>query len=416
MIETAGPLLPADATFDGAFPLLSRRLRAGIVGGGRIARVQAMGARLSNYWEVTAGALSSDPAAARARAAEWYLPEDRAYGSFEAMAEAEVRRPDGIDAVVITTPNDSHYRIARAFLEAGIDVICDKPLTNTLGEALDLVDLAEAKGLVFGVCHAFAAYPMVRQARDMIRAGAVGRINQVHVEYLQDALADPRAAEAKHVQWRLDPAHAGPTSCTGDIGTHAHHLAGFVTGLEMTRLRADLHVCGAPKALDDTVIMTTRFTGDVPGTLVATRVAPGQYCGLRLRVFGDQGGLEWDQEQAELLRHTRLGESPRMLSRGPGGGVGLAAARFTRLSRATAEGWIEAWANLYTEFALAIAARRDGRSLPPDLLAFPTALDGACGVRFIEAAVESHRQDGVWVDCGLRRTGSGHPPVESGKA
>jgi predicted dehydrogenase len=402
MLETAGAaLLPADATFAGALPRLSRRLRAGIVGGGRIARIQAMGARLSDYWEVAAGALSSDPAAARVRAPEWYLPAERAYASFEEMAQAEANRPDGIDAVVITTPNDSHYAVARAFLEAGIDVICDKPLTNTLGEALDLVRLAHDRGLVFGVCHAFAAYPMVRQARAMVRDGALGRINQVHVEYLQDALSDPKAAAAKHVQWRLDPARAGPTSCTGDIGTHAHHIAGFVTGLEMTRLRADLHVCGAPKALDDTVIMTTRFAGDVPGTLLATRVAPGQYCGLRLRIYGDEGGLEWDQEHADLLRYTCLGESSRLLSRGPGGGIGPAAQRLTRLGRATAEGWIEAWANLYSEFALAIAARRDGRSLPPDLLAFPTVLDGARGVRFIEAAVESHRQRGVWVDCSL---------------
>jgi predicted dehydrogenase len=401
MIETAGPLLPPDAVFDGAFPPLARRLRAGIVGGGRIARVQAMAARLSDYWEVAAGALSSDPAAARARAAEWYLADDRAYPSFEAMAEAEARRPDGIDAVVITTPNDSHHAAARAFLEAGLDVICDKPLTHRLDEALDLVRLAADRGLVFGVCHAFAAFPMVRQARAMVREGALGRINQIHVEYFQDALSDPKAAEAKHVQWRLDPARAGPTSCTGDIGTHAHHLAGFVADLEMTQLRADLHVCAAPKDLDDTVIMTTRFAGDVPGTLLATRVAPGQYCGLRLRLYGDEGGLEWDQEQAELLRYTRLGDSPRMLSRGPGAGIGPAAQRFTRLGRATAEGWIEAWANLYTEFSIAIAARRDGRSLPPDLLAFPTALDGARGVRFIEAAVDSHRQGGAWVDCSL---------------
>jgi predicted dehydrogenase len=266
---------------------------------------------------------------------------------------------------------------------------------------LDLVRRAQERGLVFGVSHAFAAYPMVRQARAMVREGAIGRINQIHVEYLQDALSDPKATDAKHVQWRLDPSRAGPTSCTGDIGTHAHHLAQFVSGLEMTALRADLHVCGAPKALDDTVIMTTRFAGDVPGTLLATRVAPGQYCGLRLRIYGDAGGLEWDQEQAEFLRYAPLGEPPRVLSRGPGQGIGPAAQRFTRISRATAEGWIEAWANLYSEFALAIAARRDGRELPPDLLAFPTVVDGARGVRFIEAAVESSRQGGVWVDCGL---------------
>ncbi len=317
------------------------------------------------------------------------------------MAVAEAARPDGIEAVVITTPNDSHYRVARAFLEAGIDVICDKPLTNWLAEAQDLVRLARRQGLVFGVCHAFAAYPMVRQMREMVRQGAVGRINQVHVEYLQDSLCDPAAAEAKHMQWRLDPERSGPTSCTGDIGTHAHHLAGFVSGLEMTRLRADLHVCGAPKALEDTVIMTTRFTGDVPGTLIATKVAAGQYCGLRLRLYGDRGGLEWDHENGEYLRYTPFGEASRLLRRGFGGGALPAAERFTRLGRGNNEGWIEAWANLYTELALAIAARRDGRSLPPGLLAFPTVEDGARGVRFIEAAVESHRQGGAWVDCQL---------------
>jgi predicted dehydrogenase len=278
-------------------------------------------------------------------------------------------------------------------------------LTNTLDEALDLVRLAEARGLVFGVCHAFAAYPMVRQAREMVQSGAVGRINQIHVEYLQDALSDPRATEAKHVQWRLDPSRAGPTSATGDIGTHAHHMASFVSGLEMTRLRAEMHVCGAPKALEDTVIMATRFAGDVPGTLLATRVAPGQYSGLRLRIYGDQGGLEWDQQDAEFLRYTRVGDSSVVLSRGPGGGVGRAAERFTRLARGTAEGWIEAWANLYSEFALAIAARRDRRRLPQGLLAFPTVLDGARGVRFIEAAVESNRLGGAWVDCSLAAGG-----------
>lgn len=395
------PVLLSAPSLDGPFPRQSRRLRAGVVGGGRIAAVQAMGARLSDRWEVVAGALSSRPEEARARAAEWYLPPERAYASDRDMLEAEAGRPDGIDAVVIATPNDSHHAIARRAIDAGIDVICEKPISNTLADALDLVDAVTRSGVVFGVCHAFAAYPMIRQARAMVRAGAIGRINQIHLEYMQDWMSDPAVVAQPHVQWRLDPARAGGTAVTADIGTHAHHMAGFVSGLEMTRLRAELHVLGAPQTLEDTVLMTCRFADTVPGTLIATRVAPGNHSGFRWRMFGDGGGLEWDHERPEHLRFTRYGEPTRTLSRGFGGGIEEEAERLTRLARGNTEGWIEAWANLYTEFAVAIAARRDGREVPPGLLQFASVEDGARGVRFVEAALQSHRGDGAWVDCRL---------------
>lgn len=393
-------ILLSEVTADGPFPKQSRRLRAGIVGGGRIAVIQAMGARLTDRWEIVAGALSSRPDAARARAADWYLAPDRAYATFEEMARAEADRPDGIDAVIVTTPNDSHHAIARAFLDAGIDVICDKPITNSLDDARDLVAAARASGLVFGVCHAFACYPMIRQARAMIRDGAIGRINQVHVEYMQDWMTDPAITAMPHVKWRLDPQKAGATAVTADIGTHAHHMTCFVSGLEMTRLRADMHVLGSPQALEDTVIMGTRY-GDVPGTLIATRVAPGTYAGFRWRLFGDKGGLEWDHEHADFLRYTPFGEPTRILAKGFGSGMGPEGERFVRLARGNAEGWIEAWANLYTELAIAVAARRDGQAVPPGLLQFASVEDGARGVRFVEAAVESHRQEGAWADCRL---------------
>ncbi|MEM7378298.1 MAG: Gfo/Idh/MocA family oxidoreductase, partial [Pseudomonadota bacterium] len=296
MTDTPILLGPLDGT---AFPAQARRLRLGVVGGGRIAQTQAMAARLSNRWEIVAGALSADPDRAVARGRDWHLPADRCYTDFTAMAQSEAARDDGVDAVMITTPNHVHAAAATAFLNAGIDVLCDKPLTNTLEEAASLVALTAQTGRVFAVGYVMSCFAMVRQARELVRAGALGRINQIHVEFLQDWMVPAESHDAPHVQWRLDPAQTGETSCCGDIGTHAAHLAEFVSGLDLTHLRADFHVCGHPKPLEDTVFMTTRFAGEIPGTLIATRLAPGNRGGLRLRVFGSEGGLEWDLEHSE---------------------------------------------------------------------------------------------------------------------
>lgn len=390
-------LLPPDTDFDGPFPRLSRRMRLGVVGGGRVSGLQAMAARLTGRWEVVAGALSSDPAQAAARGAEWFFDPDRAYASFAEMARAEAARRDGVDAVMITTPNHLHHAAARAFLEAGIDVLCDKPLTNSLGEAEELVAMAARTGPVFGVSYAMSCFPMIRQAREITAAGALGRINQIHVEFMQDWMVPDDVAEAPHVKWRLDPRRSGPTSCVGDIGTHAAHLASFVSGLALTDLRAEFHVCGAPKALEDTVFAMTRYRGGVPGTLMATRLAPGNRGGLRLRVFGSEGGIEWDMERAEDLKFNRYGEADRVLRRGHGHGISPTTERLIRTARGFPEGIIEAWANLYTEFALAVAARRDGVRVPDGWLGFPGVADGAEGVRFIEAAVRSNDGGGAWV-------------------
>ena len=394
-------LLPQNLSFEGPFPLLSRKLRIGIVGGGRIAGTQAMAARLSNYWEIVAGALSSDPDKAKSRGKQWYLDEDRCYGSFEEMAAAETRRPDGLDAVMITTPNHVHFEAARTFLDAGIDVLCDKPLTNELSEAENLVAISRETGLVFGVCYVMASFPMVRQARELVRNGTIGKINQIHVEFLQDWMVPDNSGEADHVKWRLDPEKSGATSCTGDIATHAHHMASFVSGLQMTHVRAEMYVCGAPKVLEDTVIMMTRYTGNVPGTLIATRLASGNRGGLRFRVFGSEGGIEWDLEKPEVLKVNRYGEPDGTLSRGQGGGITPGVERFTRTARGFSEGIIEAWANLYTEFAMAVAARRDGVEPPRNWLLYPTVEEGARGVQFVDAAVQSHRLGGDWVEIPL---------------
>lgn len=390
-------LLPRDIDFDGPFPRLTRRLRLGVVGGGKIAGMQATAARLTDRWEIVAGAFSSDPARARAAAGEWFLPESRCYETFEEMAQAEAMRPDGVDAVMITTPNHLHFAAAHAFLEAGIDVLCDKPLTNEVAEAEELVRLAGAGGCVFGVSYAMSCFPMIRQAQEIVAQGGIGRINQIHVEFLQDWMTPNELVEAPHVKWRLDPAKSGKTSSVGDIGTHAAHLAQFVSGLVLTNLRAEFHVCGSPKPLEDTAFMATRYQGEVPGTLMITRLAPGNRGGLRLRIFGSEGGLEWDLERPERLKYNRLGESDRVISRGHGHGVGPRAERFVRTARGFSEGIIEAWGNLYTEFAMAVAARRDGRDVPPGWLGMPRVRDGADGVRFIEASVRSHAAGGAWI-------------------
>ena len=390
-------ILPGTIDFDGPFPRQSRRLRLGIVGGGRISQTQAMAARMTDRWDIVAGAFSSDPANAQQRGEEWNVAPDRSYADFQAMAVAEAARTDGIDAVMITTPNHAHFAAATAFLEAGINIICDKPLTNELVEAEQLEKLAGDKGLAFAVCYTMSCYPMVRQAREIVASGVLGRINQIHVEFMQDWMTPDNAADAPHVKWRLDPKISGPTSCVGDIGTHAAHLAQFVSGLAITGLRAEFHVCGAPKLLEDTAFMGVRYESGVPGTLMATRQAPGNRGGLRLRIFGSLGGLEWDMEDCDRLRFNLFGQPDQILTRGHGHGLSPRTERFVRTGRGFPEGLIEAWANLYTEFALAVCVRQDGITVPDQWLGYPRIKDGVNGVRFIEAAVRSNADGGICV-------------------
>lgn len=390
-------LLPDTIDFDGPFPRLSRRLRLGVVGGGRISVTQAQAARLSDLWEVVAGALSSDPARSKERGAEWFLDPARCYASFDDMARAEATRPDGVDAVMVTTPNHVHFEASKAFLDAGIAVVCDKPLTNAQSQADALVDLVAQTGRTFGVGYVMSAFPMVRQARALVASGTIGRINQIHVEFLQDWMVPDDVGDAPHVAWRLDPAKSGLTSCTGDIGTHAAHLAQFVSGLPLTGVRAEMHVCGAPKALEDTVFMMTRFEGDVPGTLMATRLASGNRGGLRLRVFGSLGGIEWGLETCDTLKLSLFGAPDQVLTRGQGHGVAPPVERLVRTGRGFPEGIIEAWANLYTELAMGVAAEMDGVSPPPGWTHLPSVSEGRDGVRFIHAALASHQAGGEWV-------------------
>jgi predicted dehydrogenase len=317
------------------------------------------------------------------------------------MAAMEAARPDGIEAVAITTPNDSHYDAACCFIAAGIDVFCEKPLTTTLHDAVDLVQRVRQAGVTFAVAHAYAAHATIRQAKALVQSGELGRIRQVHVEFAQEWMMNESIARLKHVRWRQDPSRSGQTACTADIGTHAHHLACFVTGMAMTRLRAELLVCGAPKELDDTVYVSARYADDVPGLLWASQVAPGNFVGLRLRIFGEEAGLAWDQQNPECLMFSRLGNPAQVFRRGFGSGNSDAVERMTRLPAGNAEGWLEAWSSLYAEFAVAVWARRAGQILPSGLLHYATVEDGARGMKFVDSVVESNAAGGSWVDCTL---------------
>ena len=378
-------------------------IRLGMVGGGQgafIGAVHRIAARLDGAFELVAGALSSDPQRARASAAELGLDPDRSYGSFAAMAKAEARRADGIEAVAIVTPNHVHYPAARAFLDAGIHVICDKPLTSTLADAKKLAALAERSGKVFVLTHNYTGYPMVRHARELVRTGKLGEIRLVQAEYPQDWLTvKAEAAGSKQAEWRTDPARSGAGGATGDIGTHAYNLARFVTGLELDSLAADLSSFVEGRRLDDNAHVMLRFGGGAKGMLWASQVAPGNENALKLRVYGTRGGIEWAQEQPNHLWHTPFGEPKRLITRG-GAGAGAASARVSRVPGGHPEGYLEAFATIYAEAARAIRAARRGRKPAKDVV-FPTVRDGVEGVAFVEACVRSSRKNGAWTRLAL---------------
>ncbi len=377
-----------------------RRLRLGMVGGGRgafIGAVHRIAARLDDRYELVAGALSSDPERARASGVDLFLAPDRCYASFAEMAQAEAARDDRIDAVAIVTPNHMHHPAAKAFLEAGIHVICDKPMTTTIEDAEDLAATVERTGLVFALTHNYTGYPMVRQARAMVEAGELGRIRVVQVEYPQDWLTTRlEDSGQKQAAWRTDPAQSGIAGCVVDIGTHAFQLAEFVTGLRCTGLAADLTSFVEGRRLDDNAHMMLRYDNGAKGMLWASQVAPGHENGLRLRVYGDKGGLEWFQEQPNHLRFSPFGEPPRIITRG-GPGANPAAGHATRIPSGHPEGYLEGFAQLYRDTADLIGARLGWGEPDPQARLVPTVQDGVRGVRFIHAAVESSRQGAAWV-------------------
>lgn len=372
------------------------RLKLGMVGGGRgafIGGVHRIAARLDGHWDLVAGAFSSDRERAAQSAAELGVAAERSYANWAEMAKAESARPDGIDAVAIVTPNNLHAPVATAFLRAGIPVICDKPLATNIEDAEALVRLVSETGLPFILTQTYTGYPMVREARALIAAGHIGRVRLVQVEYLQDWLAEPIEHRGqKQAAWRTDPAQSGEGGCIADIGTHALNLATFVTGLVPQALLADLSAFGPSRSLDDNAAILLRFEGGAKGMIWASQVAPGTKNALRMRVVGETGGLLWEQEYPDDLEFTPVGQSTRTLQRG---GEGLTAP--SRLPAGHPEGYLEAFATLYSEAAGTL--RRFREKAGPDGKSFvPTVLDGLTGMRFIAAGVRSHQGGGVWIN------------------
>ena len=380
----------------------NRRLRLGMVGGGPgafIGAVHRIAARLDDRYELVAAALSSDPERSRSAARELHIAPDRAYGSYAEMARTEASRQDRIDAVSIVTPNNLHYPMAKAFLDAGIHVICDKPMTTTLEEALDLEQRVRSSGLVFGLTHNYTGYPLVRQARQMIAEGQLGKLRVVQVEYAQDWLATPvENTGQKQAAWRTDPAQSGQAGSLGDIGTHAYNIARFVTGLKCQQVAAEASIFVPGRRLDDNVQMLLRFEQGARGALWCSQVATGNGNNLRLRVYGEKAGLEWQQEEPNTLRFTRLGSAPEIISRLGPGGNSPAAAHASRVPGGHPEGYLEAFAQLYTDLAEQISAHAAKRSPSPESLLVPTVEDGVDGMRFISATLESSRHNAQWVD------------------
>jgi predicted dehydrogenase len=381
--------------------VIGRKLRYGMIGGGRgafIGAVHRIAAQMDGQAELVAGAFSSDPQRSRDSAADLFVTAERAYGSYQDMAVAEAARPAGerLDFVVIVTPNDQHFPAATLFLEHGFNVVCDKPVTLTLAEARALRETVARSGKVFALTHNYTGNAMVKQARALVRSGALGTLRKVVVEYSQGWLAhDIESSGHKQASWRTDPARSGAAGCMGDIGTHAENLARYVTGLRITELCADLSTFVPGRRLDDDGNLLLRFEGGARGVLHSSQIAIGEENNLSLRVYGSEASLEWQQEHPNELV-VKYPDRPREILRRGNGYVGEIAQRVTRIPAGHPEGYLEAFANLYREAFRAIAAEVAGEP-PPDDLDLPGIDDGVAGMAFIEAAVASARQGAAWV-------------------
>ena len=372
------------------------RLRAGIVGGGQgafIGAVHRIAAELDNEARVVAGAMSSDPEKAKASAKAWHL--ERSYDSYEAMAAGEAAIEDGIDYVIVATPNNLHLPVARAFLEAGIHVVCDKPLASSLDDARELGKIVAGSGKLFALTHTYSGYPMVREARDFVASGRLGDLRKVQVEYNQDWLMEPLEREGnKQAEWRTDPARSGVSCCVGDIGTHAKHLVEFVTGRKVRSVCAELTSFVEGRRLDDDASMLLRLEGGARGTLVCSQIACGEENALNIRLYGTKAGLEWHQMEPNTLKVKPAGKSWERFRSGAAY-LGETAARATRTPAGHPEGYLEAFANIYRDFMADVRRAAAGE---PALCNYPGVEDGIRGMRFVQAAVESSGNGTIWVE------------------
>ncbi|HUE98520.1 MAG TPA: Gfo/Idh/MocA family oxidoreductase [Anaerolineales bacterium] len=381
--------------------MLGRRLRLAVIGGGPGSFIGAMhrqAARLDDRYEIVTGVLSSDPARSKTAGLELGLSSDRLYSSVQEMLDTESARKDGVDVVAIMTPNDSHYEYSMAALEHGFDVICDKPMTNTLEEAEALHQKVQASGFVFCLTHNYTGYPMVRQAKAMVQDGQLGTIRLVQVEYVQGGMADEEKPVPDLPTWKYDPVRGGPSRVMGDIGTHAHNLTRFITGLELAEVSAEVGTIVPGRLIHDFAGALLRFENGARGIFWVTQAAAGVENCLRIRVSGTTGSLEWMQELPQALTFKPLhGPSQNRTPNGPGS-LPLAA-RSSRIVAGHPEGFHEGFANIYSDAAEAISARKSGKEANPLALYFPNSWDGLLGVRFVNSVIESSNANGKWTKC-----------------
>jgi len=379
------------------------KIKLGMVGGGEgafIGEVHRIAARMDERFHLCAGALCSDPERSLKSALDLGLPEERSYSDYKEMAISESQRDDGINFVSIVTPNHLHHPIAKAFLEVGINVICDKPMTMNSEEAQELIDISESSDLIFAVTYNYSGYPLIREAREIIKKGDLGSIRIIKVEYIQDWLTEPiESTGQKQASWRVDPKKSGIGGSIGDIGTHAFHLAHFVTQQLPNKISADLSCFVEGRELDDNASILMRYESGAKGMIWSSQVAPGNENNLKIQIYGEKGGLIWQQENPNELILNLLNQPSRRLTRGSSF-VGNQSARLTRIPAGHPEGYLEGFANIYREVADEFSAKISGKPISKDIL-YPTSKEGLYGVSFIEAAIESNSKDSVWTDLKL---------------
>lgn len=379
---------------------MKRKLKAGMVGGGRgafIGGVHRMAMRLDGRIDLVAGAFSSNPEKSKLSGEDLFLDPKRVYADYRVMAAEEARLPEGerIDFVSVVTPNRAHVPVSRTFLEAGFNVVCDKPLAFTLEEALEFREVVRKSGKVFVLTHNYTGYPMVKQARELVRGGELGEILKIVAEYPQGWLGKPIDAEGqKQASWRTNPEEAGASSCLGDIGTHAENLARYITGLEIEELCAEFTTFVEGRKLEDDANLLIRYKGGAKGVLYASQISAGEENSLRVRVYGSRASLEWYQEDPNRL-FVKYPDAPRRVYRAGNEYLSDSAKRFGRIPAGHPEAFLEAFANIYLEAARAIEALLDGQPVPPDC-DFPTVDSGVEGMAFIATAVKSAKAGGVW--------------------
>ncbi len=380
---------------------LKKKIRMGMVGGGQgafIGSVHRIAAALDGRVELVCGAFSSDAERSKASGRELFLPESRCYADYRSMMEGESKLPEGerMDFVAVVTPNHLHFPVAKAALEAGFHVLSDKPATFNLEEAKALADLVRSSGLKYGLTHNYTGYPMVRQARQMVRVGELGKIRKVLVEYPQGWLATALELEGqKQASWRTDPEKSGAAGCMGDIGTHAENLAEYISGLRIKELAADLSTFVEGRRLDDDGNVLLRFEGGAKGILHASQISVGEENSLNIRIYGEKGGLEWHQMEPNTLLVHQL-DQPTRIYRTSNPYVDPAASAVTRIPPGHPEGYLEAFANIYLAFATDVAAHMSGKDPEPSESDYPTIEDGVRGMAFIEAVVSSSANNAAW--------------------